>query len=184
MLLTTSLIPLLIFSVVSVASFIANSNKEAYQSSEDKLEIAKAEIEGMLDKNFTTLHMVANQPAVCDFDLVNAKGVLVNAAKVNPDLIITLDNAEGNQVVKSNDDGLTNVLEREFYQYAMNGTEEYVSDILISKVTGKLNVVISTPVRNRGNKIVGALQASTELTKVSNFVKELSEGEANIFSSI
>ena len=181
MLLTTSLIPLLIFSAVSVSSFVVNSRKNIYQLNQDKLDIVKAEIDGMLEKNFNTLHMVANQPAIRNFDLANAKNILVGAVKVNPDLVIALDNGEGQQVVKSNDDAFTNVTEREFYQKAMGGTEEYISDILVSKVTGKMNVVISTPVRDMNNNIVGVLQASTELTKVSDFVTKLSDGNSTVY---
>ena len=180
-LLTTSLIPILIFSVISMSLSISISKNDIYQSSQDKLEVVKAEINGMLEKNFNTLHMVANQPAVGDFDLNSAKNILVGAANVNSDLVIALDNAQGEQVAKSNDDAFTNVLEREFFQQAMNGNEKYVSDILISKVTGKSNVVISTPVRDRNNKIVGALQASTELSKISDFVARLSQDGTKVY---
>ena len=157
MLLATSLIPLLIFSVVSVYSFVSNSKQDTYQLNQDKLEIAKAEINGMLEKNFNTLHIIANQPAICNFDLDNAKNILVDAAKVNPDLIIALADNQGQQVIKSNDDALISIADREFFKQAMNGTEECVSDILVAKDTGKLIVVIATPVRDMNNNIVGVL---------------------------
>jgi len=175
------LIPLIIFSALSVSSFISKSIEDTYQLNEDKLETAKAEINKMIEKNFNTLHIIAKQPAIRNFDLDAAKSILVDAAKVNTDLIITLDNAEGNQVVKSNDDDLTNVSEREFFKQAMSGTEEYISDILISKVTGKLNVVIATPVRDMNDNIIGILQASIELSKISDFVTELSKNGSNVY---
>lgn len=181
MLLTTSLIPLLIFSVVSVYSFVSNSRETTYQLSEDKLEIVKAEINGMLEKNFNTLHTIASQPAIRNFDLDNAKKILVDAAEVNPDLIIALDDTEGQQVVKSNDDALTHIAERDFFQQAMSGTKEYVSDIIVAKATGKLIVVISTPVRDMNDNIVGVLQANIQLAQLSDFVTELSEGESNVY---
>lgn len=181
MLLTTSLIPLLIFSAVSVSTFISNSKQTTYQLSQDKLEIVKSEINGMLEKNFNTLHILANQPAIRNFDLVNAKKILVDAAKVNPDLIIALDNTKGQQVVKSNNDALTNIVEREFFKQAMSGTEEYVSDILVAKATGKLIVVIATPVRDMNNNIVGVLQANIQLDQVSDFVTELSKDGSNVY---
>ncbi|MEL7659154.1 MAG: cache domain-containing protein, partial [Bacillota bacterium] len=168
MFLATSLIPLLIFSAVSIPSFISDSQQSTYQLSEDKIAIAEAEINGMLDKNFDTLHMVANQPAIRNFDLPNAKNILLDAVKVNPELIIALDNTEGQQVVKSNDDALTNIIERDFFNQAMNGTEEYVSDIIVAKATGALIVVISTPVRDMNNNIVGVLQANIQLAQLSD----------------
>jgi len=181
MLLAISLFPLLIFSYESIREFVLKSQKDIYQINQDKLEIAKTEINGMLEKNINNVHMVVSQPAIRNFDLDNAKTVLVEATKVNPDLVFALDNEEGQQVVKSTDDALTNVLEREFFKLAMSGSDEYVSDILVSKVTGNLNVVISTPVRNMTNDIVGVLQASTELNKVSDFVTNLSDNDSTVY---
>ena len=99
---------------------------DIYQISENKLEIVKSEINGLLEKNFNTLHIIANQPAIRNFDLDSAKKILEDAAKVNPGIAIALDNTEGQQVVKSNDDALTSVNERDFYQQAISGNEKHV----------------------------------------------------------
>lgn len=181
MLLITSLIPLIIFTVISVTSFLSRSRKYSYQLNEDKLKIVKSEIDGMLEKHFNTLHIIANQPAIRNFDLDKAKSLLVDAAKVNPDLIICLDNSEGQQVVKSNDDALTHIADREFFKQAMKGTEEYVSDILVAKATGKLIVVIATPVRDFNDNIIGVLQANIQLAQVSDFVTELSTDGSRVY---
>lgn len=182
MLLTTSLIPLLIFSVISILSFVSQSSKYTNQINEEKLKIAKTEIDGMLEKNFNTLHNIANQPAVRDFDLKSAKNILEDATKVNPDLTIAIGNAVGQQVVKSNHDLLSNIADRAFFKQAMNGVEEYVSDIIVDKATGKLIVVIATPIRDRNDTIIGVLQASIQLDQFSNFVTELSEDGSNVYA--
>ncbi|MHB8074059.1 methyl-accepting chemotaxis protein [Desulfosporosinus fructosivorans] len=181
MLLATSLIPLLVFSAISIPSFISASQQSTYQLSQDKIAIAEAKIKGMLKNNFTTLHMVTGQPAIQNFDLANAKNILVEAVKANPDLIIALDDTEGQQVVKSNNDALTKINDREFFKQAINGTEEYVSDILVAKATGHLIVVIATPVRDMNNNIIGILQANIELTKVTDFVTDLSKDGSNVY---
>jgi len=181
MLLITSLIPLVLFTVISISSFISRARKDTYQLNEDKLEIVKSEIDGMIDKHFNTLHIIANQPAIYNFDLDSAKKLLVDAAKVNQDLVICLDDTSGQQVVKSNDDALTHIADREFFRQAMSGTEEYVSDILVAKATGKLIVVIATPVRDENNNIVGVLQANIQLSQVSDFVTELSKEGSNVY---
>ena len=181
MLLVTSLIPLLIFSVVSVLSFVSKSRNDIYKLNEDKLEIAKAEIDKMLEKNFNSLQIIAGQDAIRNFDLNNAKKILTDAVKVNPDLVIALDNANGDQLVKSNDDDLTNVSDRDFFQQAINGNEKYVSDVILARTTGKLMVVIATPVRDMNDNIVGVLQANIQLSKVSDFVTELSKNGSSIY---
>lgn len=154
---------------------------DIYQISENKLEIVKSEINGLLEKNFNTLHIIANQPAIRNFDLDSAKKILEDAAKVNPGIVIALDNTEGQQVVKSNDDALTSVNERDFYQQAISGNEKYVSDIILAKTTGKLMVVIATPVRDMDNKIAGVLQINIQLGQLSDFVTELSKDGSTVY---
>ena len=87
---------------------------EKYLSTQStKLEVVKSEIDGILEKHLTRcIPLQINQQF--GFDLDNAKKILVDAAKVNPDLVIALDNTEGQQVIKSNDDDLTSVSERDF----------------------------------------------------------------------
>jgi len=181
MLLTTSLIPLLIFSIISLSFFISNSKADTYKINQEKLEIAKYEINGMLDKNINNLNILANQPAIRKFELDDAREILVDAVKVNTDLSIALTNYWGEQVVKSNDENFANVYDREFFQKARDGKENYISDVLPSKVTGNLNIVISTPVRDMYSNIVGVLEASTELNKISNYVTFLSDEDSTVY---
>jgi len=181
MLLVTSLVPLIAFSSLSIISFVSKSKKDTYQLNEDKLDIVKSEIQGILDKHFITLLTIANQPAVRNFELDEVKDILVDAAKVNPDLLLCLDNAQGEQLVKSNDDSLTTVSERDFYQKAIGGTEKYVSDVILAKTTGKLMVVISTPVRDMNNKIAGVLQANIQLDKITDYVTQLSQEGSSVY---
>ena len=180
-LLVTGLIPLIVFSSVSTGAFLSTSRKDTYLVNEDKLEIVKSKIEGMLDKHFTTLLTIANQSAVRNFELDEVKSILVDAARVNPDLLLCLDNNQGDQLVKSNDDSLTNVSERDFFQKAIKGTEKYVSDVILAKTTGKLMVVISTPVRDINANIVGVLQANIQLGQLSDYVAELSQDGSNVY---
>lgn len=180
-LLSTSLVPLLIFSSASISSYISKSRNDTYQLNEDKLEIAKAEIKGMLEKNLNTLHIIASQPDIRNFDLDKAKTILEEVTKVNSDLIIALADVNGQQVVKSNADALVNVSDRDFFKKIMSGAGEYVSDIIVAKDTGKLIVVISAPVLDANNNVIGLIMASTELTMVSEFVTELSENGSNVY---
>ena len=181
MLLVVSLIPLLIFSVVSISSFVSKSRQNTYQLNQSKLEIAKAEISGMLDKHFNTLKTIAKQPAVRDFDLEKVKSILVDAAEVNPDLVLTLDSAEGEQLIRSNDEALVNVSQRDFFKQAMSGIEACVSDVILSLTTNELILVIATPVRDVNDNVIGVMQAHVFLDRISEFVTGLSEDGSNVY---
>jgi len=181
MLIITSLVPLLIFSSISGGTYVSNAKKHIYELNQAKMETVKAEIDGMMEKHFNTMHTIANQSAIRNFDLENAKKILVETAKVNPDLIIALADNKGQQVVRSDGDTLISIAERDFYKQSMGGVEEYVSDVLVAKDTGKLIIVISTPVRDMNNNIIGVLQASIGLSQLSDFVTKLSEGDSDIY---
>jgi len=179
--LVTSLIPLIIFSAVSVTSFFLKSQKDTYKFNEKKLDSVASEINGMLNNYFGTLRTIARQPAVRNFDLEEVKGILADAARINPDLDLCLDNKEGDQLVKSNDDDLINVFERDFFQRAIKGNELYVSDVVLAKTTGKFMITISTPVRDNNSNIVGVLQANIQLDKLSEYVTELSQDGSSVY---
>ena len=125
-LLSISLIPLLIYALGSITSFVTKSSTDMYLQNEDKLEIVKSEINGMIEKNLNILHIIADQPDIRDFNIDNAKKILENVAKTNSDLIIALADKDGQQLVKSNGDALVNVADREFFGKIMNGANECI----------------------------------------------------------
>lgn len=55
------------------------------------------------------------------------------------------------------------------------------SDIIVTLTTNELIFVISTPVRDMDNNIIGVLQAHVYLDKLSKFVTELSEGGSTVY---
>lgn len=95
--------------------------------------------------------------------------------------MLTLDNANGYQLVKSNDEGLVNVAQREFFKQAMNGNKSYVSDVIVTLTTNEQIVVIATPVRDMNDNIIGVLQANVYLAKLSEFVSELSKDGSTVY---
>lgn len=179
--LVISLIPLLIFSAVSISSFFLKLQDDTYKLNEGKLEIAEAKINWLLEENFNTLKNIAAQPSVRNFDVTNVKKSLKKAAEINPDIVISLDNIKGDQVVKSDGGNLTNVGDKDFFREAIDGNEKYISDILQDENTEELMVVLSTPVRDLSDKIVGVLQADIRLSVISNLVSELSVDGSNIY---
>ncbi|WP_407308189.1 methyl-accepting chemotaxis protein [Desulfosporosinus sp. SB140] len=180
--LSTSLIPLLLFSAISIISFNSNTRKASYQIAHDKASTAQVQIDDLIKNDFTTLKLMSQQTDIRSLNIEKTKTLLVDTTKVNPDLLITLVDVNGQQIVKSNNDALQKVNDRDYFKEAIKGSEEYVSEILVSKATGHLIVFISTPVRENGtDKIVGALTASIEVAQISNFVKELSQNGSLVY---
>ncbi|WP_425805219.1 methyl-accepting chemotaxis protein [Desulfitobacterium sp. Sab5] len=182
MILSTSLIPLILVSSSAFYFLNTYSQQNASKEAEEKAANAQIQINGLIKNDLTTLKLLAQLTAIRQLDVANAKSKLVEATKVNPDLVITLDNANGQQLVKSNNDALQKVDDRDFFQAALKGNEEAISEVLVAKATGHLVVIIATPVReSEGGKIVGVLQANIELTQVSDFVKKLSQDGSVVY---
>lgn len=180
--LSTSLIPLLLFSATSISSFNSNAQKTSHQIAHDKARIAQVQIDDLIKNDFTTLKLIAQQSDIRSLNIEKTKTRLVDTTKVNPDLLIALADVNGQQIVKSNNDLLQKVNDRDYFKEAIKGNEEYVSEILVSKATGHLIIFISTPVRENGtDKIVGALTASLELAQISDFVKKLSQNGSLVY---
>ena len=75
-------------------------------------------------------------------------------------------------------DGSTaNLSSRAFFKKALNGTQN-ISDPLISKTDGKLVIVIATPIRDAGGKIVGVLSAALDGQFLSKQCKSINVGKA------
>lgn len=179
--LAVSLIPLMVFSAVSVTAFITKSGKDTYQLNESKLKIAEAEINWLIEESFNLLNTISSQPSVRNFDVTNIKKILRKASEINSDIVIALANIKGDQVIKSNDDELANVGDREYFQQVINGNERYVSNVLSEKITEKLMVVLSIPARDLADKIVGILQANIYLSVIGDLVADLSEDGSTVY---
>ena len=115
--------------------------------------------------------------------LQNLNQLLIEALKVYPTIApIEVINSNGDQIVRSDDSKLNNIKDRNFFQLAVEGQEEVVSEVLVSKDNGHLVTVLATPVRDSdGGNITGILQGAMELTLLNNFVKELSEDNITVY---
>jgi methyl-accepting chemotaxis protein len=182
MILSTSLIGIILVSSISLYFLSNNSEEHASEIAGEKALNAQVQINDLIAKHFESLKLLAQVKEIRTMDILGSKRILVDTLKVNPDLKVALDATKGQQLVKGNNDVLTNINDREFFQAALKGQEEVISDVLIAKATGHLVVIIATPVKDMTNgNIVGVLQANIELTQVSEFVTNLSKGGSTVY---
>ncbi|MDQ0204980.1 methyl-accepting chemotaxis protein [Pectinatus haikarae] len=172
--LVISFIPLLIVVTVVMRYLNSTLEKETISQCSDVTGQIQIQMEDYLDKTFIALKTAASNPAVKSYDLVHTKDFLTEASKVNPNSF-SLDDMKGNQVVRGDDISLTNIWDRPFYQEALKGKEESISGVVFSKNSQRLVVNLMTPIRDINNNVVGVMQGSLPLTKMSEFVTTLSQ---------
>lgn len=72
--------------------------------------------------------------------------------------------------------------DREYFKKVMSTQKAYVSEMLVSKATGKISVVLATPVMNNG-QLVGVIGGTYSLEKMTELIRDmkfLESGYGNI----
>ena len=170
-----SFIPLIILSVISVRYLSTALEKETINQCKELAMEVDLQMNGYIDKSFMALKAIAANPTVKEYDLPKVKTYLLQMQKVYPESSFSFDDAKGNQVVRGDNISLANIWERPFYQAALKGQDEAISGVVFSKNSNRAVVNLMTPVRDvNGANVIGVMQGSLTLTKISEFVEKLS----------
>jgi methyl-accepting chemotaxis protein len=167
-----SCIPLLVVSFVTYSMSNKTMQDDFYALSDAKIKVFQEETQTYIKKNMDVLKALARTTAITEYDLPAAHQLLADMQKSYKDIAMTVDDDKGNQLVRGDSAKLIKVHDRVFYQEAMKGNEEAISEILVSKTNGQPVVALATPIRSPEGKITGALQASINLNILKNFVAE------------
>lgn len=182
-LLLVSSLPLIIFTFINLYFSKNAATKSAMTENLKRTEVVQEKINNLIDKNLYGVRIISKDPIVRSFDTEKIKPILVESTKVFTDFINTaVTNLGGNQLVKSDDSKLSNISDRNFYQLAVKGQEEVVSEVLAAKDTGHLVTVLATPIRDKdGGNITGVFQGTIELSMLNSYVKELSKSNVTVY---
>jgi methyl-accepting chemotaxis protein len=172
LLILISCVPLLIASLISYVQFNKTMQADFYLLSATKIQIFQNETLVYINRNMDVLKALARTTAIKKYDLPAAHLLMEDIQKSYTDISMTIDDDKGNQLVRGDNAKLIKVNDRVFYQEAMKGKEESISEILISKTNGEPVVALATPIWSSQGAITGALQASINLTILKKFVTE------------
>jgi Methyl-accepting chemotaxis protein len=181
-LLIASSLPLIIFTCINLYFSQKTATENALADNFKRTEIVEEKINNLIDRNMYGIRSMSRNPIIRSYDEEKSKSILTEALKVYSDLSLVATKADGNQFVRSDDGKLTNVKERSYFQLAVKGQEEVVSEVLVSQNNGHLITVLSTPIRDadEGN-ITGVFQGTMELSVLNNFVKESSQDNVIVY---
>jgi len=173
--LLVSFIPLILLSVISIQFLSKSLETETINQCKELAETTRLQIDGYFDKSLTILKVISSSPDIKEADLLHSKQFLVQAQKNYPGMSFTLDDLNGNQIVRGDDTPLINVGEREYYQSARKGNTETISEANFSKNTKQFVVSMAIPIQaNLNSPITGVMQSSVSLAKLSEFINKLS----------
>ncbi len=180
--LVVSFIPLFLVAAISAYYYSNSLKEETIAQCREMANEVKLQIDGYLDRPFSAIKVIAGAPSVNKFDLPLAKKFLVQLQSTYPDIVFCVIDAKGNQLVTGIDVKLTNVSDRAYFQSAIKGKAETVSEALFSKNTNRYTVSVTTPIKDADTgSIVGVSQGSIALSKICEFVTRLSTGGATAY---
>lgn len=176
-LLVISCTPLILVSLISTYLFSNTVHADYLLSSHSKVEKLQMEVQNLITKQLDVLKMSAKIPQIRVFDVQASKPFLVETSQAYPMLLpIVVDTREGKQIVKSDDSKLfPDISDRKFFQDAMKGQTDVVSETLVSKDNNHLIIVLATPIcLPDSTNIAGVLQGTIDLDMLINMVTERS----------
>lgn len=182
--------------LIAMAYTSYNTVTSAFEFAEHELkvtnELIEKEVYSLLNSNFTALRLMAVNPSVQTYLTatpenrdVNMKKMVQNANALFQDgSNIVVTGNDGQQLVRSDEAKLVNLKERDYFKAAMQGKED-VSEVIVSKTSGKAITVIEVPVKTPEGKVIGMIQRNYNISTLTDLLKEEAtpETELAIFES-
>ena len=180
-------IPFIILITAGAINTIAELEESYKQNSLLRNIIISEHISELIAKNQAVLRSLAMSPTVIEYvqkptpEKYNyVTKILRDADEIfNDNNLTALTGADGWQMIRTDGATLVNLKKRQHFQEAMKG-RAYVSDIISSMSTGKLVIVIETPVLDEGGKPIGMIQRNFDLSVLQDFVMELDDSEVYV----
>ena len=177
-------IPFVILVTASAINTIAELEESYKQNSLLRNIIISEHISDFIARNQAVLQSLAMSPTVIEFlqkptdeKREYVTKILNDTDEIFDDNNLTaLTGADGWQIIRTDGSTLVNLKKRQHFQEAMKG-RSYVSDIISSMSTGKLVIVIETPVLDLAGKPIGVIQRNFDLTALQDYVMTLDDSE-------
>lgn len=180
-------IPFIIVIIVSSFSMISEWEKSVERNGSLRNTIISEHVTELFERNFYVMHAAAKNSLVVDY-LKNPQPAKQNEIfsfmdDVNEIFqdksLMGLTGANGVQLIRTDGEKLVDISTRKHFQEAMLGNN-FVSDVILSMSTGKLIVVLTVPVKDRENNIVGVLQRNFNLEAFQDFVETQDDEEVSV----
>ncbi|ANF96267.1 methyl-accepting chemotaxis protein [Paenibacillus bovis] len=173
-----TIIPMVVFGAFSLISTTHKIQKDAYNMNEQNVELVLQKAQTLVNTELAMLQQLATNPELKQFtpaQLPQVKNLLVQTSKLHPELqTIVFSSKDGQQLAKNTDADLDNVSDRDYFKQLISTQKQVVSDVLVSKSSGKKIINIVYPVFDNTNTLTGLIQCSLPLDSMSAYAKEFS----------
>ena len=155
--------------------------------SEQRVKVIDASITGLFEENRNGIKALAGNTETVRY----LENPAENAADVDASLTQTneifhdanpthITDASGQQLLRSDGKEPVNTATSAYFKDAMAGKES-ISDIVVSKATGRFISVIAVPVFNAQKQVVGMVQRDYDLGAMADFVRAAADEHTRVF---
>jgi methyl-accepting chemotaxis protein len=156
--------------VASYFSFV--KSKEALVSEVEKgnAQIAQAmssELDLMIEARLKLLRVASRDNDIMSLDPGRMAANVKSYASQYGDMPgVIISNINGQQIYR-NEGTLSTITDRQYFQEIKQGLAYSISDVLISKGTGKSSIVLSVPIKNVSGQVIGLVSGVMDLQSLS-----------------
>ena len=180
-------LPLIIVTMISAVNMATELEENAERVGLLRNSIVSQYISELCEKNFHVLKTLALNPMIISClqdaspkNISEVRNLLFDTNSIFHDRNLTaLTGADAQQLIRTDGEPLVSLIGRQHFVEAMQG-RTFVSDILISRSTGKRIVVLEVPVKDRLNHPIGMVQRNLNLTSMQYFVQNYDTDEISI----
>ncbi|HYH03323.1 MAG TPA: EAL domain-containing protein [Bacillota bacterium] len=181
LLIVVSLFPIIVLTFQGMYTTSHHVEKQITIQNKANTHTVQMAINAMITGPLHGIVQLAQNSTIKTLDPVRIKPVITEMVRIYPYIsLVAVDNAVGEQIVRSNNASLGNVARRKFFIEAMQGKQEVISGVIASQADQRLIVVIATPIYD-GGRIAGVVQASLDLTKIRDFVIAKTKKDSKVY---
>lgn len=179
-------IPLIISIVISYNTSTNTAKNDALELLDANANFVTSEFSSIIQKNVISMETFATSPSTITYlnNYGTASAAIPDSAILTQMSLINENIGDGNdscilalpsgeQVLRTDDQELVNISDRDYFIKCTTNKELAVSDIIVSKTTGNRITIIIVPVLDdQTGELIGTIQRSYDLNNMHEFLSE------------
>jgi methyl-accepting chemotaxis protein len=179
-----SLLVVLVLLSVSVIGIMAVTEETAiikdnltYTTTELSLSLSQ-KIESYINNNVSVLETIEVTNDIRSYNIEYQKNLLKKINKDNKQFaLLFVTDSTGQQVSRSDDNEFVNNSDRDYFKDVISKKKTVISDVLISKATGKPSVVIAVPIFSEQGEFKGIVGGTLDLASIEEMRSKIKIGQ-------
>lgn len=184
----TKLIALLIIVIIIAVSISGMSSiwsqnkliqRQLEYTTTEFSEVLSEKINSFLMSHVSVLEAVSDLSDMAKVNTSLEKEIITNINQEYTDFaLVFITDSSGMQIVRSDDKEFSDLSERDYFTAVMTQNKTVISDVIVSKTTGKPAVVIATPIHDLSGKVIGILGGTLDLSMIESYRSEIKMGDS------